>query len=262
MKNDRAYNNVDFIPDGAAYPDTWAEDARAFREVEAAVGRARLNEAYGPGERQKMDVFYPSGKPEGVVVFVHGGYWLRFDRTHWSHFASGLTSRGWAVAMPSYTLAPQARISEIGREIVQAVGAAGALVAGPIRLTGHSAGGQLVARVAVGAMLPDALRARVKTVVPISPVGDLRPLMDTSMNADLNLDEAEALAESPTLLAAPDVAVSVWVGAQERPVFLDQARWLAQAWKAEHVEVPARHHFDVIDALRDANSGLVNTILA
>lgn len=262
MKNDRAYNNVDFIPDGAAYPEAWAEDARAFREVEAAVGRARLNEAYGSGERQKMDVFYPASKPEGLVVFVHGGYWLRFDRTDWSHFAAGLSARGWAVAMPSYTLAPQARIADIGQEIVQAITAASALAAGPIRLTGHSAGGQLVSRVAVGDMLPEAVRTRLEAVVPISPVGDLRPLMETSMNVDLQLDNAEALAESPTLLTAPDVPVSVWVGGDERPVFLDQARWLAQAWGAAHVEVPGRHHFDVIDGLRDGQSDLVNAILS
>ena len=53
MKNDTAYNNGDFIPDGADYPDRWAEEARAFREVEAAVGRARLNVAYGEGARAK-----------------------------------------------------------------------------------------------------------------------------------------------------------------------------------------------------------------
>ncbi|CAN0602658.1 unnamed protein product, partial [Ectocarpus sp. 12 AP-2014] len=195
MKNDSAYNNVDFIPDGAAYPDRWADEARAFREVEAAVGRARLNVAYGDGARQKMDVFYPSGKPEGLVVFVHGGYWLRFDRTDWSHFAAGLTARGWAVAMPSYTLAPQARIGEIAGEIVQAVSGAGDLVSGPIRLTGHSAGGQLVARVAVGEMLPEAVRERLAKVVPISPVGDLRPLMETTMNTDLQVDAGEAAAQ-------------------------------------------------------------------
>lgn len=261
MKNDHAYNNVDFIPDGASFPDQWASDARAFREVEAAVGRARLNVAYGSGERQKMDVFYPSGKPEGLVVFVHGGYWLRFDRTHWSHFAAGLTARGWAVAMPSYTLAPNARIAEIGREIVDAIGAAADLVSGPVRLCGHSAGGQLVARVAVAEMLAEPVRARLAKVVPISPVSDLRPLMETSMNADLRIDDTEAASESPALLAPPEVPVSVWVGAQERPVFLDQARWLAQAWKAELVEVPQRHHFDVIDGLREPESALVSVIL-
>ena len=93
MKNDIAYNNLDFIPDGASYPDRWAEEARAWREREAAVGRARLNHAYGPAERQKMDVFHPSGPAEGLIVFVHGGYWLRFHRDFWSHFAEGLTTR-------------------------------------------------------------------------------------------------------------------------------------------------------------------------
>lgn len=261
MKNDTAYNNVDFIPDGAAYPDRWADGARAFREVEAAVGRARLNEAYGAGARQKMDIFYPSGKPEGLVVFVHGGYWLRFDRSYWSHFATGLTANGWAVAMPSYTLAPEARIAEIGCEIARAVEAAADLVSGPVRLAGHSAGGHLVARAALEGMLAERVSARLMRVVPISPVCDLRPLLNTSMNVDLRLDAREAAAESPTLLPAPDVAVSVWVGGDERPVFLDQARWLAEAWQAGHQVVEGRHHFDVIDGLRDPESPMVRAIL-
>lgn len=225
------------------------------------MGRARLNVAYGEGARQKMDVFYPSGKPEGLVVFVHGGYWLRFDRSFWSHFAAGLTACGWAVAMPSYTLAPQVRIADIGREIARAVEEAAGLVAGPIRLAGHSAGGQLVARVTLDGMLPAPVRARLVRVVPISPVSDLRPLLDTSMNADLRLDADEAAAESPTLLPAPDVPVSVWVGGDERPVFLDQARWLAEAWKAEHEVVDGKHHFDIIDALRDPQSRMVDAVL-
>lgn len=261
MKNDSAYNNVDFIPDGAAYPERWAEAARSFREVEAAVGRARLNVAYGVGERQKMDVFFPAGKPAGLVVFVHGGYWRRFHRTDWSHFARGLVAQGWAVAMPSYTLAPEARIGAIGREIAQAVKVAGDLVAGPIRLSGHSAGGHLVARVSVAQMLESPIRDRLTKVVPISPLSDLRPFLETSMNADLQLDDAEALAESPALLPAPDASVSVWVGAQERPVFLDQARWLAKAWDADHVVVPGKHHFDVIDGLLAPQDDLVAAIL-
>lgn len=262
MLNDTAYNNVDFIPDGASYPDRWEQEARAFREREAAVGRARLNHAYGPGERQRMDVFHPAGPAEGLVVFVHGGYWLRFHRHFWSHFAEGLTARGWAVAMPSYTLAPEARITEIGREIARAVEGAAALVSGPIRLSGHSAGGHLVSRILCrDIVLAPEVRARIARSVPISPVGDLRPLLDTSMNATLGLDEAEAAAESPVLHPAPEVPVTVWVGAEERPVFLDQARWLAEAWDADHRIAPGRHHFDVIDELRDPDSPLVNAIL-
>ena len=263
MKNDIAYNNVDFIPGGPGYPERWEEEARAWREREAAVGRARLNHAYGPAERQKMDVFHPAGRAEGLVVFVHGGYWLRFHRHFWSHFSEGLTHRGWAVAMPSYTLAPEARISDITREIARAVEVAAALVPGPVRLTGHSAGGHLVSRMLCrDVVLESGTRARLERAVPISPVGDLRPLLDTSMNEGLQLDEAEAEAESPVLHPAPDVPVTVWVGADERPVFLDQARWLAEAWGAEHRIAPGRHHFDVIDELREAGSPLVNAILS
>ena len=262
MKNDIAYNNVDFIPDGAAYPEHWEAEAQGYREREAAVGRARLNHAYGPAERQAMDIFHPAGPSQGLVVFVHGGYWLRFHRNFWSHFAQGLTDRGWAVAMPSYTLAPEARVSDMTQEIIRAIEEAAGRVRGPIRLVGHSAGGHLVSRaVSQNVVMDPAVRDRIEHVVPISPVSDLRPLLETSMNATLRLDAAEAEAESPALHPAPDVPVTVWVGAEERPVFLDQARWQAEAWNATHKIAPGRHHFDVIDELRDAESSLVNAIL-
>ena len=262
MKNDIAYTNVDFIPDGASYPDRWEAEARAYREREATVGRARLNHPYGDGERQRMDIFYPTSRPEGLAVFVHGGYWLRFHRNFWSHFAQGLTARGWAVAMPSYTLAPDARIHQITREVARAVEVAADLVAGPVRLTGHSAGGHLVSRVLCRDVTMDpAVQARLVRSVPISPIGDLRPLLETTMNEGLRLDEAEAEAESPVLHPEPKVPVTVWVGAEERPVFLDQAQWLAEAWNAEQRIAPGRHHFDVIDALLEPDSRLVNAIL-
>ena len=263
MDLDQAYNNVDFIPGGADYPELWLAEARAFRETEAAIGRARLNLAYGAGERQKLDLFHPAGKPEGLVVFVHGGYWLKFDRGYWSHFARGLTARGWAVAMPSYTLAPEARLREIKVEIARAVEVAARRVAGPIRLAGHSAGGQLAARIGCRDVTLDAeVRVRLQRIVPISPVSDLRPLLDTSMKADLRLDDDEAVAESPVLQPAPEGPVTVWVGAEERPVFLDQARWLAEAWEAEKRIEPGRHHFDVIDGLQAAESPLIAALLA
>ena len=82
------------------------------------------------------------------------------------------------------------------------------------------------------------------------------------MNADFGLDATSAVAESPALQPkALDAPVSVWVGADERPVFLDQARWLADAWGDALTIVPERHHFDVIDALEEAESDLVSTIL-
>jgi arylformamidase len=263
MSNDEAYDNGGFIPGAAQYPDRWADEAREFRELEAALGRARLNAAYGPHEREKLDIFHPAGRAEGLVVFVHGGYWFKFDRSHWSHFARGATQRGWAVAMPSYPLCPEVRIADITRSVAAAIGTAASYVAGPIALTGHSAGGHLVARMACAdAGLPPEVAARIRHIAPISPLSDLRPLIDTAMNEHFRMDAAAAVAESPALMEkALDVPISVWVGADERPAFLDQARWLAEAWPATTLHVlPGRHHFDVIDALADPKSALIGTI--
>ena len=260
--SDIDYAIGNFVQGFEDLPDQWAEDALAWREVEAAVGRARLNLPYAEGERRRLDLFYPSGRPEGLVMFIHGGYWQKFDRSYWSHFASGLTARGWAVAFPSYTLAPEARICAITREIARALEKAASLVQGPIRITGHSAGGHLAARMGCRDVVVDTTaRDRIERIVPISPVADLRPLLGLSMNQELRLDDAEAAAESPVLHDAPKAAVTVWVGAEERPVFLDQTRWLSEAWGCEMRLAPGRHHFDVIEELFDADSPLVNAIL-
>ena len=111
MDMDRAYANGAFIAGAEDFPPRWAKEAAAFR---AGLGaRAKLGLAYGGGERQRFDLFLPEGVPRGLLVYVHGGYWLAFGRETWSHLAGGALARGWACAMPSYTLAPAARISEI-----------------------------------------------------------------------------------------------------------------------------------------------------
>ena len=259
---DQDFEIMGFVPGAADLPDQWEEEATAFRAREAALGRARLNVGYGAGERQKFDLFHPGGKAEGLIVFIHGGYWMRFDRTIWSHYAAGLTARDWAVAMPSYTLAPEVRISAITREIARAVEAAAALVPGPIRITGHSAGGHLTARMGCrDVVLQTEVRQRIARLLPISPVTDLRPLIGTGRNDTLHLDAEEAEAESPLLQAAPEAPVSIWVGSEERPVFLDQAEALARHWKAEHRVDPGRHHFDILDGLTDPDSPLIASLL-
>lgn len=260
MDLDDAYANGKYIAGAEAYPVHWREAAAAFRDRMLAAGRARLDLSYGSGERHRYDLFLPEGEARGAVVFVHGGYWLNFDKSVWSHLAQGPLGRGWAVAMPSYDLCPAVRIADITAQIAQAVQAVAAEVDGPISLTGHSAGGHLVARMAAPGMLPPEVAARLAHIVPISPLSDLRPLLRTSMNAHFAMDQAAAEAESPVLQPAPSVPVTLWVGAAERPSFLDQARWLAEAWNAENVVVPQRHHFDVIDALADPDSELTRTL--
>lgn len=259
---DDAYANAAYIPGAAEYPPRWERAAAALREGLLEQGLADLDQSYGESPRQRFDLFHPSGAPKGLMVFVHGGYWLRFDKSVWSHLAAGALGQGWAVAMPSYDLCPQVGIADITRQIAQAVTAAAAMVSGPLVLAGHSAGGHLVARMLQPGLLSDAVADRLRHVMPISPVSDLRPLLHTSMNTDFMLDEATAIAESPALMVERlPIPVTVWVGADERPVFLDQARWLAEAWGCGHVVDAGKHHFDVIDALADPQSAMARSLL-
>lgn len=251
MELDDAYANAAYIPGSADYPEKWASLAAAFR----AANLCELDLPYGEGERHRFDLFHCTRLAKGIVVFVHGGYWLRFDKSYWSHLAAGPLASGWSVAMPSYDLCPAVRITDIGDQIAAAIDAISSRVLGPIRLVGHSAGGQLVARMTTPR--PDARwQDRLERVVPISPVADLAPLMKTSMNTDLQIDEAEAAAESPIHLPVPQVDVTNWVGGDERPAFLEQAQTLSDAWGCELVVEDGLHHFDVVEGLADPQSAL------
>ena len=257
MDMDRAYSNGAFIAGAERYPPLWAEKAAAFR---AGLGeRARLDLPYGAAERQKFDLFLPHAVPKGLLIYVHGGYWLAFGRDSWSHLAGGALARGWACAMTSYTLAPQARISAITVEIGSSVDAAAGMVAGPVVVTGHSAGGHLAARMGC---VDAPLATRVARVVPISPVAELAPLMQTLMNEKLGITAAEAARESPARLPLRSgVSAHVWVGGQERPAFLWQARHLSEHWDCGWTVAGGRHHFDVIDELSDPGSALMEACL-
>ena len=255
MDTTEAYANSAFIPGGESYPGRWAAAAGAFR---ARVPPQVL--AYGAGPRERVDLFRPEGAPLGLVVFVHGGYWMQGDRSLWSHLAAGPLAAGWAVAVPEYDLCPAVDIAGITARVARAVEVAAAEVAGPLRLTGHSAGGHLVARLGC-ADVALAVRGRVARIVPISPLADLAPLMSAAMNATLRIDAATARAESPMRHPAPACPVTVWVGGAERPAFLDQARWLGQAWGCPVEVDPGRHHFDVIEGLEQAGSPLTRALL-
>jgi arylformamidase len=246
---DIAYQNAAFIPGGDEYRVRWAGQAASFR----MGARGEFDIPYGSGARQGFDLFQPTGTVQGVVVFIHGGYWMAMDRKDFSHLAAGPLARGWAVAMPSYTLAPEARIGAMTAEIFKALQVIGAQVLGPMVVTGHSAGGHLAAR--MGNL------GGVQRVVPISPLADLGPLMETGMNATLRIDAAEVAGESPAFLPLRTEA-HVWVGGQERPAFLWQARTLAENWGCSWTVAPGRHHFDVIEDMCDAASALVEALVS
>jgi acetyl esterase/lipase len=266
---DSAYTNGAYIVDGDRWPDAWVEPARSFRDNLATAGGARLDLVYGPAERNRFDLFLPEGHPKGLVVFVHGGYWLQLDKSYWSHLAAGPIAAGYAVAIPSYTLCPAIHIGGIGREVAAAITTAAGIIDGPVILTGHSAGGQLVARMmTTTSPLDETILKRIRHVLAISGLHDLRPIMKRSMNAQLRIDMAEAQSESPALLEPlSNIRLTCWVGGAERAEFVRQNALLANIWTGlgaatEVVIEPDRNHYTVLDGLTDVSHPLTRSLLA
>ena len=116
-ENDEAYANAAFIANSEEIVQDWIAKAALFRKVSLKSGLAKLDISYGPSIRQKFDLFLPQKKPLGTVVFVHGGYWIDFDKSYWSHFASGVLAHGFRFIIPSYDLCPNVKISDISGQI-------------------------------------------------------------------------------------------------------------------------------------------------
>jgi arylformamidase len=105
------YDNRAMVPEHPGIIAGWVADAAAFRESWA---EAELGIAYGPGEREKLDLFRPGpGEAWPTALFIHGGYWQALDRGFFSHMARGLLAHGVAVAIASYDLCPQVTLARI-----------------------------------------------------------------------------------------------------------------------------------------------------
>lgn len=252
------YNNRARVPGHPAVMQRWREAAEAARAAHPPE-----TVAYGPGPREVMDVF-SAGDGAPVAVFLHGGYWQALDKDWFSGLAPALLRHGVGLAIPSYDLAPAVRLGRILSQVREATDLIRTRTGRRPVVFGHSAGGHMAA-----CMLSEG---RASAAVAISGVFDLAPLIPTSLNAALRLDEMEAAALSPIHWPAPDgstpggTILDCLVGAEESPEFLRQSRDMAELWGARGVEtryetLPGLDHFTVLDPLFDPESPLVKRIV-
>jgi arylformamidase len=113
---------------------------------------------------------------------------------------------------------------------------------------------------AFDASLPEDL---VVAAYAISGLFDLRPLVKTSINNALRLDEAAARAASPLFWNAPlRGTLDAVVGENESAEYFRQSRTIVDLWGAAGVTtrfgvVPDANHFTAIAPLSDARSPMV-----
>ncbi len=253
------YNNRARVPENPQLMAGWARDAAAYREQKAP---RRL--AYGTGPRNTIDLFEADGDG-AIVVFIHGGYWQALDGSSFSHCARGLNAHGIAVAVPTYDLCPQVTIDTIIREMREAARTL-AKLGRPLVISGHSAGGHLAASLlatdwrALDSSLPSDL---VRAAYGISGLFELQPLVGTSVNKALGMDQASAHAASPLFWTPPaGKSLDAVVGGNESAEYLRQSRTIADRWGAAGVatrygEVAGANHFTAIAPLADPDSPMV-----
>jgi arylformamidase len=262
-ERDAAYNNTDAVSDSAALSEARNAASAAFR----AAHPGGLDRPYGPGERNRWDLFAAADPAAPCLAFIHGGYWQRNSREGFAVLAEGVRANGWAAALPGYTLAPDIGLSGIVAEIAAALdwmAAAGPRhgIAGPLVVAGWSAGGHLAAL----ALAHPAVCAGLA----ISGVFELGPLRDTYLNEKLRLTDEEVATLSPLRLRPVAKPLAIAYGTAELPALVDNSRDFHAHRAAAHAPGPllpvARaNHFTILDELRRPDgvlTGLVRGLLA
>jgi arylformamidase len=270
---DLQYNNQLRVPDFGDHVARWQKESARVR---AALPGER-DVAFGPSADEVLDIYTPAraGRPAPVQVYYHGGYWRSFKAADFAFVAERLTEAGVLVAVVNYALVPSVRIGELVHQCRAALVWVHANIAryggdpNRIFVSGHSAGGHLVA--AMAAMAPQAgepdTRALLQGGVSLSGLFDLEPIRLCYLQETLQMTPAEAAANSPARhLPTTAKPLILAYGADESQEFArhstEYGRALAERGISCAVRPLAGHnHMSICSALADRKSEPMQMIL-
>ncbi len=168
----------------------FAEDAKPVIktggnfEVQEAKDIAYYDGNDADAEKHKLDLYLPKGQKDfPVLFFVHGGGWRNGDRKNFGRIGNAFATNGIGFVAPSYRLSPKvqhpAHIQDVAKAFAWTVNHIGKHGGNPkeIFLSGHSAGGHLVALLASDDSYLKAEKlslANIKGVMPVSGVFTIR----------------------------------------------------------------------------------------
>lgn len=238
----------------------------------ATLPGTTLNLGYDDQCAETLDLYgagagVGAGRP--VFLFIHGGYWRALSKAHSAFMAPMLAQHGIATAVPDYTLAPQASLGEITRQMRAALAFlwhnAGQLGIdrSKIIVGGSSAGGHLAAALAMQGWQADfgLPQDAVHAALPISGLFDLAPIAASHVQDWMHLTPSDVAALSPLRHCDGTIRSHIVVAETETAGFHRQSATYAQALNAPLTTVEGRNHFDVILDLTQADSPLSRTLL-
>ena len=215
-------------------------------------GRKHLDVAYGPHERERLDVFLPASDGAPLFAYIHGGYWQWNDKEGNEFLAKELNAAGAAFANIEYALCPAVTLPELSDQCRRAMAHLWREAdtygydRNRIVVSGHSAGGHLTAMMqatdwpSFEAGLPSHL---VAASLPISGVYDVEPIRLTPLNDAVRLTPEDVPGQSPMFMNPPskgDLA----------------AAWAKHGVPTSTLNMPGRDHFSALSALAETDHAL------
>ena len=257
-------------------PSLWAKDSsgclEAYQSATALAKRSAKhrfsgNIPYGDRPETCIDLYRPLAKRQHAVpcfVFLHGGFWQEGSKDGAGFAAEAFTQHGCAFAAVGYSLTPTVSLTDIVKQIDEAVHFLHQNVdkwgidSGRLVIGGHSAGAHLAA-----CIITDAMHSGVSDCLAgallISGVYDLAPIARSYVNDLARMTQEEIDALSPVRLArASHLPIMSLVGAEEPPAFQVHSDALAAAWASGRGDfsfqrVDGKDHFDILGCLSEPN---------
>jgi arylformamidase len=268
---------LDRVFDQAAWAPRMKELEDELATASAAVRRKTPPRTlhYGESEAEVLDIFAPPGIHDGpVMIFIHGGAWIRSTKDDASFAAAVFNSHGAIYVAVNYASLTSVRMPEMAeqcrRSIEWVVRNAAEFGGSPhhIFLSGHSAGAHLS-----GCMLTTDWASRgmaanpIRAALLLSGLYELRPVVLSSRRSYVHLADDEVAALSPMRhLDRIKSPVTIVSADQDSPEFQRQSKVFASALDAmgllkAHEVLFNANHFEEAQQLGHADTVVARAAL-
>jgi arylformamidase len=268
---DAQYNQLTLVPDRGPYIEFWKRHSIKARRLYTH----ELEISYGPGETDLVDIYPPERSPAPVVLFVHGGAWLREIRPHAHYPVLALKQRDICFVAAGFSAVPNTdlpgMVAQIRRCLTWVWRNIASYGGDPNRIfaLGHSSGAHMSAMLTAKGWQAHAglPKDAIKGAGLVSGLYDLVPVQLSARNEYLKLKADDVASLSPLTLM-PDARIPhviAWADG-DLDEFQRQSETYGRALdKAGHptrmICVSGRNHFEMANSLAEPDGDAVSAFL-